>query len=565
MTRIFISHSHSDEAIAYKLVNFLLAALRLEEEDILCTSNPDQGLSYSSSSITDQLKEQLKNSEALIVLITADSLHSAWIPFEAGSFWTTDKPIIPILGPGLTQNDLPGPLKSFLSIPIAVQDAEDKLNNATNQLAKNLNLQQEVTRRRNYTFQEFSDALRAWQSKRPVIDPTQQKEIQELTKKLKESSELIQQLESKERSHNKQLKESERVHNKLLEEMKTTSRQDKEKLKQSLQSEINRLQQQLDQARSQNEIDQNEIMRLQEKLRQQESFPKTTLKNFNFEVLTVNERGEEVKREKGQAQYFTEELGNGIAIDMVAIPGGKFLMGTEDKEIERLVKKFDWEGFRREKLRHEVTVQSFFMGKYPVTQGQWKAVASLPKLKRDLEADPSQFKGGNRPVERVSWEDAVEFCQRLSKQTGKEYRLPTEAEWEYACRAETTTPFHFGETITDKLANYDASKTYASESKGEYRKETTTVGIFVPNAFGLYDVHGQVWEWCEDDFYENYGGAPIDGKAWISRAGSKKVIRGGSWDDGPAFSRSACRGFDARGDRRSFIGLRVVCVAPSTT
>ncbi len=261
MTRIFISHSHSDEAIAYKLVNFLLAALGLKEKDILCTSNPDQGLSYSSSSITDQLKEQLKNSEALIVLITADSLHSAWIPFEAGSFWTTDKPIIPILGPGLTQNDLPGPLKSFLSIPIAVQDAEDKLNNAINQLAKNLNLQQEVTRRRNYTLQEFSDALRAWQSKRPVIDPTQQKEIQELTKKLKESSELIQQLESKERSHNKQLEESERAHSNQLQEMKVASQKEKEdleqnyqnqkqELEQSLKSQIKKLEQQLDQERS---------------------------------------------------------------------------------------------------------------------------------------------------------------------------------------------------------------------------------------------------------------------------------------------------------------------------
>ncbi|MFM7578081.1 MAG: toll/interleukin-1 receptor domain-containing protein, partial [Microcystaceae cyanobacterium] len=156
MTRIFISHSHSDEAIAYKLVNFLLAALKLDEDEILCTSNPDQGLSFSSSSITDQLKEQLKNSEALIILITADSLHSAWIPFEAGSFWTTDKPIIPILGPGLKQNDLPGPLRSFLSISIQTNDSEDKLNNAINQLTKGLNIEQKYSARRNNTLREFS-------------------------------------------------------------------------------------------------------------------------------------------------------------------------------------------------------------------------------------------------------------------------------------------------------------------------------------------------------------------------------------------------------------------------
>ncbi|MDJ0902704.1 MAG: formylglycine-generating enzyme family protein [Xenococcus sp. MO_188.B8] len=293
--------------------------------------------------------------------------------------------------------------------------------------------------------------------------------------------------------------------------------------------------------------------------------PGVGLKDFGFQVVTVNSRGEEVKRTQSQAQYFTEELGNGITLDMVAIAGGKFLMGTEDEEIERLVKKFGWSGLRREKPQHEVTVQPFFMGKYPVTQGQWKAVASLPKVKRDLEADPSKFKGGNRPVEQVSWEDAEEFCQRLSKQTRREYRLPTEAEWEYACRAGTTTPFHFGETITDKLANYNASQTYASESQGELRQKTTAVGIFSPNVFGLYDMHGNVWEWCEDDFHENYGGAPIDGIAWLSGFSSAKVMRGGSWSSYPLFCRSAIRYIPTRDDRSSRIGFRVVCVAPRTT
>ena len=174
MTRIFISHSHSDEVIAYKLVTFLLAALKLEEDNILCTSNPDQGLSYSSATITDQLKEQLKNSSVLIILITVDSLDSAWIPFEAGSFWTTDKPIIPILGPGLTQNDLPGPLRNFLIISIDARNLEDKLNNATNQLANKLNIQQKITRRRNSTLKEFANSLRAWQSKRSKNDLSQQ-------------------------------------------------------------------------------------------------------------------------------------------------------------------------------------------------------------------------------------------------------------------------------------------------------------------------------------------------------------------------------------------------------
>ncbi len=249
-----------------------------------------------------------------------------------------------------------------------------------------------------------------------------------------------------------------------------------------------------------------------------------------FEVVTLNASGQEVKRKKGQAQYFTENLGNDITLDLVAIPGGKFLMGTEDEEIERLCKKYDLDYFRSEKPQHEVTVQPLFMGKYPVTQAQWREIASREDLKVecDLQADPSNFKGDERPVEQVSWEDAVEFCARLSKQTGTEYRLPTEAEWEYACRAGTITPFHFGETITTDLANYKGNYTYASEPQGEYRRQTTTVGSFSPNAFGLYDMHGNVCEWCEDDWHDDYEDAPTDGSAWLSGQSIFKVIHGGS-------------------------------------
>jgi glucan-binding YG repeat protein len=237
MTRIFISHSHSDKIIAYKLVNFLLAALKLDEEEILCTSNPDQGLSFTSSSITDQLKNELKTSEALIVLITADSLHSAWIPFEAGSFWTTDKPIIPILGPSLTQNNLPGPLRNFLSISIEAQDLEDQMNKAITTLENSLNVKQKVTQRRNDTLEEFTEKLRAWKSKLPDPDISIQKQVEELKFQLQES----------EVSHKKQLQEAE-----------TTSQQEKQQLeqiyqtqKQELQSQIQQLEQQLEQERSQ--------------------------------------------------------------------------------------------------------------------------------------------------------------------------------------------------------------------------------------------------------------------------------------------------------------------------
>jgi formylglycine-generating enzyme required for sulfatase activity len=212
----------------------------------------------------------------------------------------------------------------------------------------------------------------------------------------------------------------------------------------------------------------------------------------------------------------------GVTLEMVAIPGGTFLMGSPESEPERS---------DRESPQHTVTIQPFFMGKFPVTQAQWQAVASLPKVNIDLKPDPSNFKGANRPVEQVSWNDAVEFCARLSKATGREYRLPSEAEWEYACRAGTTTPFHFGETITTDLANYDGNYTYGSGSKGQYRKQTTDVGSFPANAFGLHDMHGNVWEWCQDTWHENYNGAPTDGSAWVDENANQniRILRGGSW------------------------------------
>ncbi len=166
----------------------------------------------------------------------------------------------------------------------------------------------------------------------------------------------------------------------------------------------------------------------------------------------------------------------------------------------------------------------------------------MPKIQRDLNGDPSEFKGDNRPVERVSWNDAVEFCQRLSQQTGQDYRLPSEAEWEYACRAGTKTPFHFGETLDSSLANYNATETYGEGVKGEYRKQTTNVGVFPANAFGLYDMHGNVWEWCADCWHENYKDAPTDGSVWLAdNLSDRRIVRGGSWCYLPRYCRSAYR------------------------
>ncbi|MFS0518790.1 SUMF1/EgtB/PvdO family nonheme iron enzyme [Nostoc sp. UIC 10607] len=281
--------------------------------------------------------------------------------------------------------------------------------------------------------------------------------------------------------------------------------------------------------------------------------PITLDKIFSFEVVTVNRRGKIIKQVTKQARYFIEDLGDNINLEMVAIPGGKFMMGSPDGE-----------GDNDEHPQHDVTVQPFFMGKYLVTQAQWRVVAKLPNIERNLKEDPSNFKGDDLPVDSVSWYDAEEFCKRLSQKTGRQYRLPSEAEWEYACRADTTTPFHLGETITGKLANYDASNIFADEPKGEYREKTTSVKTFTPNAFGLFDMHGNLWEWCADVWHENYEGAPIDGSAWmvkIDNDNQLRVLRGGSWNNYPEGCRSANRsrlypdvGLDDN-------GFRVVCGA----
>jgi formylglycine-generating enzyme required for sulfatase activity len=290
---------------------------------------------------------------------------------------------------------------------------------------------------------------------------------------------------------------------------------------------------------------------------------KLELLSFNFEVVQVNEKGEQINKESKQSQYFSQDLDNDITLEMVAIPGGTFTMGSPQDEKD---------SYDDERPQHEVNVPTFFIGKYPITQAQWRAVASRTdlKVKQDLDLNPAYFKdrpdSDRRPVEQVNWYDAVEFCARLSKLTGGEYRLPSEAEWEYACRAGTTTAFHFGETITGELANYDAIYTYADEPDGEYRQQTIPVGQFPPNAFGLYDMHGNVWEWCADTWHDNYDGAPTDGSAWIENGNdNRSPWRGGSWYSSPYYCRSACRySFNRRDYRYYYLGFRVVCGAEGT-
>jgi formylglycine-generating enzyme required for sulfatase activity len=205
------------------------------------------------------------------------------------------------------------------------------------------------------------------------------------------------------------------------------------------------------------------------------------------------------------------------------------------------------------------------MGKFPLTQAQWRMVAGLPKINHDLNPEPSNFKGDNRPVEQVSWYEVVEFCDRVSQKTGHEYRLPSEAEWEHACRAGTTIPFHFGETINPNLVNYNGRSSSSSLQQGQYREQTTDVGSFPPNAFGLYDMHGNVREWCLDHWHESHQGAPTDGSAWMSdNKNSKRLIRSGSWFNFMRQCRSAYRYYASPDHRNDSIGFRVVCSAPRT-
>ena len=261
------------------------------------------------------------------------------------------------------------------------------------------------------------------------------------------------------------------------------------------------------------------------------SLPQQSLEVFAFQTANI-EQGRAgisrrlqwvVKKSRAQARRLVEPLADDLTLEMVAIPGGTFLMGSPESEPERSPD---------EGPQHEVSVPDFFMGRYPVTQAQWRFAANLPQVNRELKPAPSNFDGELLPVEQVSWYEAVEFCDRLSVHTDRAYRLPTEAEWEYACRAGTVTPFCFGDMILTEVANYNGRYAYADGPKGKYRGKTTSINEFdVANAFGLSDMHGNVWEWCQDHWHDNYEGAPTDGSAWLTDdEEARRVIRGGSWD-----------------------------------
>jgi eukaryotic-like serine/threonine-protein kinase len=274
---------------------------------------------------------------------------------------------------------------------------------------------------------------------------------------------------------------------------------------------------------------------------------KPSLSKFSFESVTLDRFGKTLDRPKNSAMIFKEDLGDGISMMMVKIPAGKFNMGSpgngKDKEVN-------------ETPQHSVTMREFYLGQTLVTQEQWEKI---------MGTNPSLFKGNNKlPVDSVSWLDAIIFCHKLTIKTGRTYRLPSEAEWEYACRASTKTPFAFGETITPAIANFNGTLPYANASKGEYRKKTTLVKTFPANLFGLYDMHGNLWEWCSDEWIDNYENAPVDGRARgdvnSQNPETKRILRGGSWNYGAKSSRSADRSHVSAHSRRNCFGVRVVAV-----
>lgn len=290
-----------------------------------------------------------------------------------------------------------------------------------------------------------------------------------------------------------------------------------------------------------------------------------------FNVISADAHGRILESRLETSRYYSEELPGEIYLEMVELPGGIFVMGSEGNKLES-IKNNNVQAVNRdirvelpdrlanEMPQHTVNVQAIFMGRNEITQSQWRAVAGLPRVRMDLMSDPSHFKGGARPVENISWEEAMEFCDRLSQLTGRHYRLPTESEWEYACRAGTVSPFSFGESITPDWANYNGRQSFGASPKGKNRNQTLPAGsLGIANAFGLFDMHGNVREWCLDTWSEDYGSSmrqiPIyenDGLPYL------RILRGGSWDSSAGECRSGSRLAKPSILRANNIGFRVV-------
>ena len=288
------------------------------------------------------------------------------------------------------------------------------------------------------------------------------------------------------------------------------------------------------------------------------------VQEFPFVTIKLNDQGEEVSQSRGVAKGEIEDLGGGLIIEMIQLQGGEFWMGSTEAdsqtafaEAKRYFKNSKEDRYKAETPRHRVNVSPFMMGRYPVTQAQWFEVMG------DLPSIEAKLRGDDHPVVNVNWTEATEFCKELSRRTKHQYRLPTEAEWEYACRAGTSTPYTFGPTLLPRVANYWWNNPFANGPRQEPLQKTLPVGsLDVANAFGLFDMHGNVWEWCSDwyggDYYQDCKSQVLVTDPPGPKTGSTRVIRGGGWFFIAVNCRSAYRSFDSPDDRYDDLGFRLV-------
>lgn len=288
--------------------------------------------------------------------------------------------------------------------------------------------------------------------------------------------------------------------------------------------------------------------------------PGTSWQTYDYETVTVDARGNVTQRSKRQARCFIEDLGDGVVLELVEIPAGTYLMGMPEELAERVRREAGPNGVHITAGSNWVqcgtpqtwvTLPKFYLSKFEVTQSQWEAV---------MGTNPSMFKDGSLPVDRITWYDAVEFCRRLSERTGRQYRVPTEAEWEYACRAGTSSVYAFGEMQLPETGAYGVTvqqPTGPLTQSGE-NKQRPVGSLGLANGFGLYDMHGNVWEWCQDVWHDTYDEIPEDGSAWETDGDPvRRVVRGGSWFVGEFVCRTALRNGLPAHIKVSSLGLRV--------
>jgi formylglycine-generating enzyme required for sulfatase activity len=543
--KIFISYSHQDDELRKELTPHLASAKDQKLIELWHDREIKAGADWAR-----EIDEKLDLADIILFLVSADFIDSrycsgiemkraierhqdktAWaIPVIIRfSDWTTTRlnelqaiprDNRPVTSWGNTKNDRDEP---WLEVAKEISQVAQQIKDQRTVKAK----QKEEAKSNFRTLAQdlYKDGVVLSHIKKELLEQTrQQYNLTEL-----EAREIEEEVKAAHQQHHINLEKYENI---LVEEFKDLEFAGKEEFN----SEQRRYLRQLANILG---IDSSEAKQLENKVFKTQK-PKIIMRNLSFAVVFFDGTGKKEKRTMKKAKYFTEHLPSELDLSMVYIPGGTFQMGS-------------LQGHNDEKPQHDVTVSSFLMGKYPVTQEQWQAVTALPRQNIDLKSEPSNFKdNNNHPVEGVSWNEAVEFCERLSQYTDRLYRLPSEAEWEYACRAKTKTNFYFGDFLTPEMANY-----------GEAVQGTSAVNIYWPNAFGLYDMHGNVWEWCQDHYcsYDSNLSSQIDDTVFSisDTIINSKIQRGGSWKMDKSYCRTTKRYFAHHNEYYPDVGFRLVC------